>query len=575
MMLIQVLGGPLKEDLKQYKLLWSLSLDMDQALLTIYNQLQSRIRVSYVNDHCYRCLYQPLVSLNGCPSNSSVVISTRFSLSFTVEAENASSVCSWSKTYGEAGRYLVWVQQSDVSTITCMLTVDKNPINSYLPILVAALILALLALVAVSVPYLLRFGSHDSMSEDGGCGEQAVQTKSKSSRLKSLDTFRGFSLTLMVFVNYEGGGYWFFLHIPWNGLTVADCVMPWFVFIMGTSIVLAFNVMWRRGVSRLQLLRKVTWRSVVLFLIGVCFMNYSARDGLLSWSWARIPGVLQRLGFTYFVLSLIHMWCLRKEIPLKQHNWWNPLQDIVLYWPEWIVILLLEILWLCLTFLLPVPGCPRGYLGAGGIGDNGMYPNCSGGAAGYIDRWLFGQHIYKYPTFKEMYQTTQSFDPEGVLGTINCIVIGFAGMQAGKIILYFRSRNFSILKRFLIWAILLGILAAILTKCTRDKGFIPVNKNLWSLSFISCTGCFAFLLLGCLYFVIDVKGWWGGQPFIYPGMNSILVYVGHTILGYYFPFSWEMARPNHAELLFKTLLGTVLWILISYLLYRKRFFLKI
>ncbi|KPP74953.1 hypothetical protein Z043_105843 [Scleropages formosus] len=202
------------------------------------------------------------------------------------------------------------------------------------------------------------------MVEDGGCGEQAVQTKSKSSRLKSLDTFRGF------------------------------------VFIMGTSIVLAFNVMWRRGVSRLQLLRKVTWRSVVLFLIGVCFMNYSARDGLLSWSWARIPGVLQRLGFTYFVLSLIHMWCLRKEIPLKQHNWWNPLQDIVLYWPEWIVILLLEILWLCLTFLLPVPGCPRGYLGAGGISDNGMYPNCSGGAAGYIDRWLFGQHIYKYPTFK-------------------------------------------------------------------------------------------------------------------------------------------------------------------------------
>uniref|UniRef100_A0A8C9V291 Si:dkey-192p21.6 n=1 Tax=Scleropages formosus TaxID=113540 RepID=A0A8C9V291_SCLFO len=276
-------------------------------------------------------------------------------------------------------------------------------------------------------------------------------------------------------------------------------------------------------------------------------------DVSVSWSWARIPGVLQRLGFTYFVLSLIHMWCLRKEIPLKQVSQQPPscsLHYIVLYWPEWIVILLLEILWLCLTFLLPVPGCPRGYLGAGGIGDNGMYPNCSGGAAGYIDRWLFGQHIYKYPTFKEMYQTTQSFDPEGVLGTINCIVIGFAGMQV---------RLFS----------------AILTKCTRDKGFIPVNKNLWSLSFISCTGCFAFLLLGCLYFVIDVKGWWGGQPFIYPGMNSILVYVGHTILGYYFPFSWEMARPNHAELLFKTLLGTVLWILISYLLYRKRFFLKI
>lgn len=106
----------------------------------------------------------------------------------------------------------------------------------------------------------------------------------------------------------------------------------------------------------------------------------------------------------------------------------------------------------------------RGYLGAGGIGDNGLYPNCTGGAAGHIDRWMFGDNMYRYPTckvrpltdntfllwltcqtgkyadvnetinvlglfFQEMYRTTQPFDPEGVLGTINSIVMGFLGMQ--------------------------------------------------------------------------------------------------------------------------------------------------
>uniref|UniRef100_A0AAQ6IQ68 Si:dkey-192p21.6 n=1 Tax=Anabas testudineus TaxID=64144 RepID=A0AAQ6IQ68_ANATE len=389
-----------------------------------------------------------------------------------------------------------------------------------------------------------------------------------------------FALTLMVFVNYGGGGYWFFQHAPWNGLTVADLVMPWFVFIIGTSVFLAFTSMQKRGIKRLQLLRKITWRTVVLLLLGFCFLNYSPRDGPLSWSWLRIPGVLQRLGFTYFVLSLLQTFWGQKEIPLRavssSYHWWNPIQDVVLYWPQWLIIILLETLWLCITFLMPVPNCPTGYLGAGGLGDNGLYPNCTGGAAGYIDRWMFGDNMYRYPTCKEIYHTTQPFDPEGVLGTINSIVIGFLGMQAGKIIIFYKGTNFHILCRLLVWAIILGISAAILSKCTRDEGFIPVNKNLWSLSYVMCMGCFSFLLLGAMYFVTDIKGWWAGQPFIYLGMNSIFVYVGHSLLGFYFPFSWEMRfQESHWEWLFQSLWGTALWVLIAYFLYRKKFFLKI
>ncbi|XP_066549966.1 heparan-alpha-glucosaminide N-acetyltransferase isoform X2 [Amia ocellicauda] len=570
-------------------------LKMDEALLTIHNLLPQDIIVYYVSDYCYKCLYQPLITLGpktgNHSSNASVAIRTRFTLTLRVIRETGNtSLCSWDQLYGEAGHYSTWVQEESGS-VTCTQSIDKAPINSYIPLLVGAVVLGALALLYVLGSYLHRQPctqkyinlfccknvqhsvNCDTTTNDNG----ANHTKAKSSRLKSLDTFRGFSLTLMVFVNYGGGGYWFFGHAPWNGLTIADFVMPWFVFIIGTSVALAFSSMLRRGVSRTQLLRKLTWRTVVLFLIGVFFMNYGPRDGPLSWSWARIPGVLQRLGFTYFVLALMETCCAKKDISGNEGRWWNPVKDIVLYWPEWLFIILLEILWLSFTFLMPVPNCPAGYVGPGGIGEEGQFPNCTGGAAGYIDRWLLGEnHVYSNPTCKELYRTTVPFDPEGVLGTANSIVMGFLGMQAGKILLFYRKRTGSILKRFLLWALLLGILSAILSKCTRDEGFIPVNKNLWSLSYITCMGWSSFILLGAMYFIIDVKGWWGGQPFIFPGMNSIFVYVGHSLLGTYFPFNWDLQfQESHAAQLFQDLLGTALWVLIAYFLYRHKFFLKI
>ncbi|XP_067092599.1 heparan-alpha-glucosaminide N-acetyltransferase [Osmerus mordax] len=568
-------------------------LKMDQALVTVHNMLPEGVDVFYTSDYCYKCLNQPLVTLKSGYQNTSVVVSTHFVLTLQVESQETNTpLCRWSQLYEEAGHYSVWVQQSDSSSnTTCSHTVDTSPQNAYLPLVVSALFLALLSLSCVTVPYCYRRrcttkliermclkGPQNSVdcaeTQNGGAEAEAARPKQK--RLRSLDTFRGFSLTAMVFVNYGGGGYWFFEHAPWNGLTVGDILMPWFVFIIGTSVVLAFSSMQRKGVTCVQLLRKLTWRTVVLMMIGFCFINYSPKDGPLSWSWLRVPGVLQRLGFTYFILSLMETFWGQREIPMRKNPWWKPVQDVVLYWPQWVFILLLETVWLCFTFLLPVPNCPIGYLGAGGIGDDGLYPNCTGGAAGYIDKWLLGHNIYRYPTCREMYRTTEPFDPEGVLGTINSVVLGFLGMQAGKILLFYKKMNVNILSRFLIWAIILGISTAILTKCTRDEGFIPVNKNLWSLSFVTCTGCFSFLLLGAMYFIMDIKGWWGGQPFIYPGMNSIFVYVGHSLLGSYFPFSWEMRfQQSHWERLFQGLWGTSLWILVAYLLYRKRFFLKI
>ncbi|XP_058506800.1 heparan-alpha-glucosaminide N-acetyltransferase isoform X2 [Solea solea] len=569
------------------------SLKMDQALLAFHNELTEEVQVFYTSDYCYKCLYQHLVTVKPNNCNASVVISTKFTLTVQVESQTRNeSLCRWSQTYGEGGHYFVCIHRSeDTSKPNCIHTVTQRASNAHLPLLVSALLLAIITLLFNVALYIYRrrctsnfikticcqSPQHSVDNAESHAGEADQETTNvKPTRLRSLDTFRGFSLTVMVFVNYGGGGYWFFQHAPWNGLTVADLVMPWFVFIIGTSVVLAFRSMQRKGVTHLQLLRKITWRTIVLLLLGFCFLNYSPRDGPLSWSWLRIPGVLQRLAFTYFVLSLLQTLWRQREIPLTSTHWWSQVQDLVVYWPQWLIIILLETLWLCITFLMPVPNCPTGYLGAGGIGDNGLYPNCTGGAAGYIDRVMFGDNMYRYPTCKEMYQTTQPFDPEGILGTINSIVMGFLGMQAGKIIIFYKGRNVHILCRFLVWAVLLGISAAILSKCTRDGGFIPVNKNLWSLSYVTCMGCFSFLLLGAMFFVIDIKGWWGGQPFIYPGMNSIFVYVGHSLLGFYFPFSWEMHfQQSHWEWLFQSLWGTSLWLLVAFFLYRKKFFLKI
>ncbi|KAI4874299.1 hypothetical protein NFI96_023186 [Prochilodus magdalenae] len=571
------------------------------------------------------------------------------------------------------------------------------------------------------------------------------------------------ALVVMVFVNYGGGRYWFFRHESWNGLTVADLVFPWFVFIMGTSISLSVHGALYRGATRSHLLWKICWRSIQLFLIGVFIINPNYCLGPLSWDSLRVPGVLQRLAISYLIVAGLEVLVAR----VRHHGsltdvWWYPIHDIVLYLPAWGCVMTMEALWLCVTFLLPVPGCPTqgrasvpllisqgrasvplpisqgrasvpllisqgrasvpllisqgrasvplpisqgrasvplpisqgrasvplpisqgrasvpllisqgrvsvplpisqgrasvplpisqgrasvpllisqgrasvpllisqgrasvplpisqgrasvplpisqgrasvplpisqgrasvpllisqgrasvplgGYLGPGGIGDFGQYPNCTGGAAGYIDRWLLGEsHIYQTPSSRVVYQTTVPFDPEGALGSINSVLMAFLGLQAGRILLHYRGEHRQIMTRFLLWSFPLGILSAVLTKSSRDHGYIPVNKNLWSLSYVTSLSCFAFVVLLVFYYTVDVRRWWSGAPFFYPGMNSILVYVGHEVFEDYFPFRWKMANSqSHAEHLTQNLLATSIWVLISYILYRKKIFWKI
>lgn len=228
-----------------------------------------------------------------------------------------------------------------------------------------------------------------------------------------------------------------------------------------------------------------------------------------------------------------------------------------------------------MTFLLPVPGCPTGYLGPGGALLGPELEHCTGGAAAYIDRLVFHSHIYQTPTCQITYQTG-AYDPEGLLGCLTSIVICYLGVHCGRIFVMFRKTGKK-LQLFLhlaaCGAILCGI-AAGLAGVSQNDGIIPVAKNIWSLSFVLVMAGFGFWFLAFAHQIIDIRKWWNGSPFLQIGQNSIAIYVSHEIMGSYWPFQWDFA-PYHGASLFCSLTGVSLWVTIAYYCWSIDFFIKI
>ncbi|KAH3871783.1 hypothetical protein DPMN_034997 [Dreissena polymorpha] len=163
------------------------------------------------------------------------------------------------------------------------------------------------------------------------------------------------------------------------------------------------------------------------------------------------------------------------------------------------------------------------------------------------------------PTCQEIYKTT-------------C----FLGLQAGKILRTFPDWK-SRVKRFIIWGVVLGVITAILCEGKKDGGFIPINKNLWSLSFVLCLSCFAFFMFAFCYVTIDVYNIWSGAPFYYPGMNAILLYMGHECVSQPLAtfLNMQVRRRSHELCLPFNCLDTAIWILLSYFLFKHNIFLSV
>lgn len=307
-----------------------------------------------------------------------------------------------------------------------------------------------------------------------------------SDRLRSLDVFRGATIALMILVNNAGDwGKTFapLLHAEWNGWTPTDLVFPFFLFIVGVAVPFAFARALDGGPeARTALRRKILKRSALLFGLGLFLIWYPFYT--VHWERFRIPGVLQRIAIVYLVAALAYLRL-------------GPRGRLVLS------TLLLGGYWAAMR-LVPVPG-----YGAGDLSPEGNL-------AFHVDHLVLGAHHWLY--------SPGPGDPEGILSTLPAIVSALAGIFAGE---WLRARK-SDGER------LLGLAAA--GVATGAAGLLlaplfPINKNLWSPTYVLFTTGFALLVLAFCHWTIDLRGWerWA-EPFRIFGSNAILAYVGSGLM---------------------------------------------
>ncbi|KAF6019869.1 HGSNAT [Bugula neritina] len=573
------------------------SLGIDQSILEIsvtdYNG-HGNISVLARNTDCWKCKFIEIGIVPADPGAQQNLTlyanhSTRVKLSLIPEDDNSSEfLCQKKIDVTEHAYYQLMVSSSTSgeANASCeLITIDEGK-DGYMPILYMFLCLTGLALLWILIKLVLRCNYcrfsdssvNDALVQSDLGSTHSVSTgnrpETKKSRIKSLDAFRGLSLTIMIFVNYGGGKYWFFAHSAWNGLTVADLVFPWFVFIMGTALAFVFSLHHRKGKSKLQLCIQIIIRCIKLFVLGLMVNSTSGND----LSKLRIPGVLQRFSLTYLVVALTELtfsYGYTKQVLSEEPRWYHSLRDVIYFWPSWLIALTLLALHTIVTLAIPydMNGCPTGYIGPGGISEEGKHFNCTGGIAKYIDLKVFTQnHIYQYGTCKKLYQCSGT-DPEGLLGTLTSIFLCFLGVQAGRILVTYTSVKARI-TRWITWAVVLGAIALLLTCASQNEGWIPLNKNLWSASFVIALAAMAYFLLCFLYVVIDVKEYWTGAPFIYPGMNSIFIYMGSETLGNLVPVSFLVSN-THLTQLFMNLWSTTFWVLVAAYMHYKNIFINV
>lgn len=212
--------------------------------------------------------------------------------------------------------------------------------------------------------------------------------------------------------------------------------------------------------------------------------------------------------------------------------------------------------------------------------ENGSYYNCTGGAAGYIDRLILGRyHLYQYPTCREIYQTTEPYDPEGLLGCLTTCVLAYLGMATGHIFIHY-SEPLKRIARLVFYALLWGSIGLTLALIggpgggvVFDGGWIPINKSLWSLSFVLVTASMSLVAFALLYILIDVYDVYTGAPFVYLGRNSIVVYLGHEILSGSFPL-FKVPR-QHAYLLAINIYWVAIWTIIAAIMDYKKVYINL
>ena len=373
-------------------------------------------------------------------------------------------------------------------------------------------------------------------------------TCASASRLMSLDLFRGATIAGMILVNNGGDErttYWPLKHAQWNGWTPTDLVFPFFLFIVGVAMAYSFSSRLKRGESRQRLLGHVLWRGLILFALGLFLNGFPNEYHLASW---RVYGVLQRIAACYVITAAFALWTGKRTWVLA-------------------AISCLAGYWIVMRYV-PVPGF--------GVPAHDIpFLDPDRNLAAWLDRKLLAGHLYD-----------GTRDPEGVISTIPAIATSLLGLLTGDWLRSARSPGSKVLGMLSFGV--LGVLSGEILNL-----WFPINKNLWTSSFVVFTAGAALLCLGLCYWVLDVKQWRGRWTkfFLVFGMNPIAAYVFAEVIAHWIDrmatkngMNWQevlyeqlfapLASPYHASLLYAISFVLMCWAAM-WLLYKKEVFLKI
>jgi len=379
--------------------------------------------------------------------------------------------------------------------------------------------------------------------------------KSPIKRLLSLDVARGITIVFMIMVNNNGGpGSWRFMnHANWNGLTPTDLVFPTFVFIVGVSVVFAFDARLSRGASRGKLAMHTLQRAIILILFGIIVNSFP----YFHLAHMRFYGVLQRIAICYLVVGLFYLW--------DQRAWTKVVAlagALVGYW--------------ILVRWVPIPG-------VGMPGRDVPFMDMTQNLVSWIDRHVFPYHLYLYAPDHNVR------DPEGLLSDLPAVGTALMGVLAG---LWLRTRKE-------IPAKTLGLAAASIASLI--LGYLwslefPLNKNMWTSSFVLVAGGYSLALLTLAFWAIEQMNWRKGWTYVWLvfGSNAIAAYMfsellpgtldsitvteqgRHLELGtwiFYHVFA-HVPDPHWAAFSYSVSFAAVCFIPV-WILYRKKIFLKV
>ena len=329
-----------------------------------------------------------------------------------------------------------------------------------------------------------------------------VLGKIASHRLLALDVMRGFTIMAMILVNNPGS--WSHMYAPlkhaeWHGWTPTDLIFPFFIFIVGVSISFSINIMKSKGMTNSQILTSATTRTVKLILLGwfLALFYYNFVSSQFSWLddrllSMRIMGVLQRIGIVYLICTCLFLY-------FKQRG--------LLVWGAAFLI----------GYTLVMLFVP--YADDNGTTYQGLWENGNNFAAWLDHTVLTATHVYA--------QTAPfTSDPEGIFSTIPALTTCISGILVGS---YIHQARKSLAMSHLAKMTLIGIVLVIAGYAL--NGITPINKALWTPSYVLLSSGLAMITLNICLYLIDIKHYkqWT-TPFIVFGVNSIAFFMFAGVL---------------------------------------------